>query len=594
MHKHRILTELLRDLIIFSLVGIMVSAIILGFYFLVSFYIFLLGIITGLSLDIDTIQGDFTVLANLNPQNPVLAILIMISLLAGFVITFIRPHTRGAGVEKAVEAYHLYGARIDPRDLVAKVFASTLTVGGGGSSGFLGPSIYIGGGIGSLLADAFKAVFFRRKIFFLAGIAAALSTIFNAPLGAAIYALETPHHRDLELRGLVACLFSSFSAHTFKLLFLGDKPLLPRFQIDPTVIYLPENLVSLIILGILAGIVGKIFSKAYTKWKQSIHRNKQRLWIGILVGSSITVIAYFISPSSTGSGTVFLSELISSSKEYSLIVSFVALILVLRIIETITVIGSGGSGGLFAPSIVIGGTMGFIYAVLMQRIIGIQPIPLYIYAGMASFYGGISTTPLGTSLMVGEMSGNYSLIPIQLLLGVISREVVGKDYLYKTQTTSRLTNSLERLTYICNVLLCENPALLNRKLRVYEGVFDNTVIVIVDNIRASREVVDEIIDKLYSADSKIVVVKNTENKVLGLIEKRNLIQLVFLRHKQKLPLTPVIEVNMDTTIAEAIKLMTFNNIEYLAVSIDADIKVVSADKLYDKLLEEILRRKNPR
>jgi len=594
LYKHRVLTDLLRDLFIFSSVGIIVSAIILGFYFLVSFYIFLLGRITGLSLDIGTVREDFTVLANLNPGNPVLATLIMISLLAGFTITFLRPHTRGAGVEKAIEAYHLYGARISPKDLVAKIFASTLTVGGGGSSGFLGPSIYIGGGIGGLLADVFKAVFFRRKIFFLAGIAAALSTIFNAPLGAAIYAIETPHRRDLELRGLAACLFSSFSAHVFKLLVIGGKTLLPRFQIDPTIIYRPENLLSLIILGLLTGVAGKIFLIFYTRWKQIIHRNKQRLWIGILVGSTITVIAYFISPLSVGSGTTFLSELIVSSEEYAVIASFIVLILVLRIIETVTVIGSGGSGGLFAPSIVIGGILGFLYAIIIRGVIETQPIPLYIYAGMASFYGGISATPIGTSIMIGEMSGNYLLIPVQLLLGVISREVVGRDCLCKTQTPSRLTSSLEKLTYIHDLIFRKTPILLEKKLREYEEIFEKTAIITIKNIKADKKVVDEILDKLYSHGLETVIVKNTKNEILGLIEKKNLVQLVFPRHKQKLPITPVIEANVDTTIAESIRKMTLNNIEYLVITMNTDIRVVSAEKLYDRLLEEIIRQEKPK
>jgi CIC family chloride channel protein len=375
------------------------------------------------------------------------------SILGGYMLLRVigARHAMGAGVENIVYEYHIPFRKARLRDLIGKFLATIITVGGGGSGGVQGPSVYFGGYIGGLFSDNLKLSFIERKALMLSGIASALSTFFQTPLGAFFYALEIPYKRDLETRYVVPVLLASITGYILSVLFFGKIYLLPKISfVETTIVLNPLNILLYISLSLMVASFIYLFvliDRLFLKAKRILNKYLRTELLIALVYSSIFGLTIYFVPDAAGIGYEGFIHIYST--QLFIYAPFLILILIIaKMIATSLTIRSGASAGYFGPSLFIGGLIGLFFYSTIARYLSDLPPLIYVYTGIAAFYGAASTAPIGISILVTELSGNYVLVFPTLLSAFIARELIGNWTLYRTQRNVRLKRSIEELIII--------------------------------------------------------------------------------------------------------------------------------------------------
>jgi CIC family chloride channel protein len=359
------------------------------------------------------------------PFRPWMIVVVMITggAAAGFLVYRFAPEAEGHGTDAVIDAYHNKAGYIRPRVPLVKTFASALTLGTGGSGGREGPIAQIGAGFGSFLATRLKLPLRDRRIMLAAGMGAGIGAIFRAPLAGAIFAAEILYSTaELESAVLVpAAIASIISYSVFELCLPTQFRFVPLFgdKLD-YVIRSPLELIPLSLLAIIRVLPAIAFIEVF----YGTHRLFKKLPIspylrpmigaglaGLVglalfyaLGSDQRVLAVF----STGHGG--LQQAIGTAAEMS-----VPLLLAIglgKILTASLTIGSGGSAGVFGPSVLIGGCIG---AAVGQIFKGFWPalVPnpqAYGIVGMAGFFAAAAHAPISAIIMVSEMTDDYQLL----------------------------------------------------------------------------------------------------------------------------------------------------------------------------------------
>ncbi len=394
---------------------------------------------------------------------------ILAAVITSYALTWRDPSTWGASVDGALRAYHLKAAVISPRSLLLKLTATSLLVASGASTGLLGPSIFIGGGVVGLLLLIRHIPFIYRRRLFLAGVAGVLSSIFRAPLGAALYALEAPYHRDLETRAIISVVVSSLTSYAITILLTGYKPVLPVINPPVTIVFHPLTLLLVSLLGVVTGFLSRYWADLY-RFFNRLGRGWNHYVLGLIVAVLIVFIGIVL-PGSAGTGQLLVASLVTCTSKYS--ITILAAILAARFILSVLITGFRGSGGLFAPGIVIGGLTGYLLSIPFKDN---NLTSIMVLAGMAGFYGGVSTTPIGTSIILAEMTGSYPLILPVLVSALIAREVVGHKYLYIYQRDRKLYWIVEQLRNTYEYIAEHNPVYGRLRIKRFRDYIEKPVI----------------------------------------------------------------------------------------------------------------------
>jgi CIC family chloride channel protein len=309
----------------------------------------------------------------------------------------------GGGSHRLLEAYHFEGGIMTPKDTLFEPLASTITIGTGGSAGFEGPSLLLGGGIGSLVAQRLNLETSEIQSFLISGAAAGVAAIFKAPLTGIMFALEIPYKRDITRKAFIPATLASISAYLVAANFLGTDtffPLIPRFVIPS-----PWTLIHAFVIGILTAIVGAFFVKffeAVKKVKESIVTHP--LAIPVMGGLIVGVIGLFL-PQILGVGYETVQEIITGkSNEWPIGLLFA--LMFFKILVTCVTLSSGGSGGVFVPSLYVGAVLGALYI----RFIPVPDEQVLIVAAMASIIAAANKTLLTSVAFVAETAGPSSII----------------------------------------------------------------------------------------------------------------------------------------------------------------------------------------
>ena len=378
------------------------------------------------------------------PQNNLLLILppVIGGLLSGFLVFKFAPEAEGHGTDAAIEAFHYKEGAVRSRVPLIKLVASAITIGSGGSAGKEGPVAQIGSGFGSLLAEKLKLSPKDRRIALAVGVGSGIGAIFKAPFGGAIFASEVLYIMDFEPEVIPPAFIASLISYIIMGLYSGWSHVFwaPSLTNIASEIYNLPTLLLFAILGFINGIVGIIYVKTFYGVR-SLFRRLERVpdilkpAIGGLFTGIIGVFFPYILESSYG----WLQMLINGNFEY---IPIYVLILLpfLKILATSLSISSGGSGGVFAPALVIGGSIGALVWHIAKTIMPGYNIPVgvYVIIGMMSFFGGIGKVPIATILMVGEMTGEYQLFAPSLIATTISYLITGKNSIYISQIFSRI------------------------------------------------------------------------------------------------------------------------------------------------------------
>lgn len=367
-------------------------------------------------------------------------------LISGLIVFNLAPEAEGHGTDAAIEAIHHKAGRIRARIPPIKMIASAITIGSGGSGGREGPAAQISAGFGSLMSQWLKLGIADRRIAVAAGIGAGIGSIFRAPLGGAVLAAEILYIHDLEVEAIIPALIASIVGFSIYGIFYGYTPI---FGAQPQLGFEhPIQLVYYAALGVASGLVGILYARSFYGLTGVFHHLKLPKWLKPAIGGLLVGTMGLILPGALHMGYGWVQ--IAMGEDLLGLPLWVILILPFaKILATSLSIGSGGSGGIFGPGMVIGGMLGASfwrlgYGILPQM--PPQPTP-FVIIGMMAMFGGIAHAPLAVMLMVAEMTGNLSLLAPAMVAVAISTALVGDNTIYQSQIPDRASSPAHRVRF---------------------------------------------------------------------------------------------------------------------------------------------------
>ena len=367
--------------------------------------------------------------------------------LLGAVLVFrIAPEAEGHGTDAAISAVHHNPRGVRFRAVIIKIVASALTIGSGGSGGREGPTGQISAGFGSLLARVLDLEPADGRIAVATGIGSGIGAIFGAPLGGAVLASEILYRDDFEPAALLPCFIASAVSYVIFGAAEGYKPLfgfVGSYHFSD-----PSQLIWFALIGVLAGLVGLLYAKSFYGLVELFHRSPLPRWVNPAIGGLLVGAIGIAIPEVIGTGYGW----VQTSLGHGLLTIPLWIVLLLpfaRIFATGLSIGSGGSGGIFGPGMVIGAFLGASVWRLFEPVfpsMGHSPAP-YVIVGMMACFGGISRAPLAVMLMVAEMTGSLSILTPAMVAVGISWLIVQRndDTIYRSQLKSRADAPAQRI-----------------------------------------------------------------------------------------------------------------------------------------------------
>jgi CIC family chloride channel protein len=392
-------------------------------------------------------------------------------ILSGFLVFTIAPEAEGHGTDAAIAAYHYRQGRIRPRVPLVKIFASALTLGTGGSGGREGPIAQIGAGFGSFLSGMLRLRPAEARVLMAAGMGAGVAAIFRAPLAGALFAAEVLYRSpDFESEVIIPAALASITAYcTFGVAF-GWSPLfvLPPDVVSALTFTDPRQLVLYLALALFMVVLAMLYTRTFYGLTHLFHRLPlPRHWkpaIGAGLSGLLGVALYYLlaqdrhvlSVLSFGYGVLQEAMTSEHGSDGALFFALVlAAVAVGKMLTTGLTIGSGGSGGVFGPSMVIGGCGGGALGIVLQWLWpALAPHPAsFVIVGMAGFFAAAAKTPFSTLVMVSELTGNYNLLLPALWVCALAFLLSDEQSIYSSQVESRSRSPAHQGDYVREVLV---------------------------------------------------------------------------------------------------------------------------------------------
>ncbi len=334
-------------------------------------------------------------------------------LISGLLVYTFAPEAEGHGTDTVVKAFHRLGGMIRARVPVIKTLASAVTIGSGGSAGREGPTALIAAGVGSIYAQWTRRSEKDRRLLLVIGMAAGLSAIFRSPVGTAFFAVEVLYSEmEFESNALPYTLLASIVAYCINGWFVGFRPLF-RVPVD-----LPAPTSAgygwYAVLGLMSGLVAVILPATLYGVRDAFHRIPCPPHFKPAIGGLMVGLVAIALPQVLGGGYEWIQQAIDGHLGLTLL-------LVLAFAKMLTfafTIGSGGSGGVFAPSLYVGAMFGGMMGRLFH-----EPAAAFTVVGMAAVFGAAARVPIASLLMVTEMTGGYGLLVAAALAVILSNLV---------------------------------------------------------------------------------------------------------------------------------------------------------------------------
>jgi CIC family chloride channel protein len=369
-------------------------------------------------------------------------------ILSGWLVYTYAPEAEGHGTDAAIDAYHNKGGFIRSRVPIVKLIASAITLTTGGSGGREGPIAQIGAGFGSFLATKLKLSDRERRIMMAAGIGAGVGSIFRAPLAGALFAAEVLY-RDPEFESevIIPAGISSVVAYCLFCLVFGWGSLFetPYFHFRNPLELGPYLVLALVLVG-----TGILYVKSFYGIVRLFKSMNIPNYLKPGLGGLCTGIIGFFLPQTLAFGYGFAQMALNND----ITIPFLLFLAIGKIFTTSFSIGSGGSGGVFGPSIVIGGAMGGVVGKLFHQIIpGVVAEPgAFVVVGMAGFFTAVSNTPISTIIFVSEMTNSYHLLLPSLLVCSVAYLAGKKWTIYEKQVKSKVDSPAHAGDFFVDIL----------------------------------------------------------------------------------------------------------------------------------------------
>jgi CIC family chloride channel protein len=379
-------------------------------------------------------------------------------LLVGPIIAKFAPEAKGHGVPEVMQALILRGGRIRPRVALAKIITSALCIGTGGSAGREGPIVQVGSALGSSVGQWLGLSDERIKNLVACGAAAGIAATFNAPIAGVVFAIEVLLS-EIQVTVFGNVVVSAVAASIVSQIFLGSRP---AFEIPGYVLHSPWEILLYVFLGLLAALVGILFIRMLYYTEDVFERLPIPLWLKPATGALLLGILAFCYPyvgtisyisaddmalglpivenypHIFGSGFLFLEEVLQGRAPFFLLL----LLIFLKPLATSFTLGSGNSGGVFAPSLFTGAMLGGSFGYLAMHLFPDLQIEIGAYAlvGMAAVFSAAARAPLTSMLIVFEMSNDYRLILPLMTAGMVASTFahwLHSDSIYSLKLTKR-------------------------------------------------------------------------------------------------------------------------------------------------------------
>ena len=372
-------------------------------------------------------------------------------LFCGLIVYGFAPEAEGHGTDAMVRAFHGEKGSIRARVPLIKMVASVLTIGTGGSAGREGPIAQIGAGFGSFLASRLKLSDWERRMLLLAGTAGGISAIFRAPLGGALFSVEVLYASTaIEFSAIVPCVCSAVVAYSVFSAIFG--PGLAFSTPAGLTFGGAHELPFYLAFAVICSVMGYVYVSFFYGTRDHFFRrlpipnwSKPALG-GLLLG----LIAIWL-PHTMAGGYGWIQKALDGQ----LTLQLMAVLALAKIATTSFTISSGGSGGVFAPSLFIGAMLGGAFGQLCHQFFPqYAPQPeAFVLVGMGGFFAGVAKVPLTALLMVSEMSGSYNLLVPLMVVSVINVALISQRWtLYEEQVSSLIDSPAHLGDFVVDVL----------------------------------------------------------------------------------------------------------------------------------------------
>ena len=482
-------------------------------------------------------------------------------LVVGPLVYFFAREAKGHGVPEVMEAVALKSGLIRKRLVVIKSLASAICIGTGGSVGREGPIVQIGSAIGSTIGQILKVSADRMRTLVGCGAAAGIAATFNAPIAGSMFALEIILG-DFGLATFSPIVISSVIATAVSRHFLGDAPafIVPAYELVST-----WEFPLYVLLGLFCALVAVTFTKTLYRMEDFFDGLKFPEYLKAVIGGVILGGISLLFPQILGVGYGAIDLSLAQSYAWWLM-----LVLALcKILATSITIGSGGSGGIFAPSLFVGAMAGGFFGAIVHNFLpSVTASPgAYSIVGMGAAVSATTHGPLTALLMLFEMTGDYKII-LPLMITCIISNIVGRQFLKESIYTLKLMRrgiNLEEGKEV-NVL---------KSIKVNE-VMNTDVETITEALGLER--LAEIISKSKYNSFPVV---SDGNKLTGILSYFDYNEAIFDEHLKGLVVAKdiatldVVTISTDDNLYNALEKITFKDFAILpVVSTDDPTKLI--------------------
>ncbi|MFW5638608.1 MAG: chloride channel protein [Methanoculleus sp.] len=521
----------------------------------------------------------------------ILPIICFGGLLSGLLVYTLAPEAEGHGTDAAIKAFHR-GGRVRWRIPFVKAVTAILTISTGGSAGREGPTAQMSAGLGSIAADLLGLSVRERRLAIATGVGAGIGTIFTAPLGGAILAAEILYRQDFESEAIIPAFLASVIGYSIFGLVEGFEPVFGPCTTFWNISQIPLYL----LLGVVSAAVGltyistfygtnKIFRGLFNHFNLPNHFRPLggafSTGVFVLALAALSPEAAIVGFASLGTGYGFTQLAL-----YNMLPIGVLLLLPFaKILTTSLTIGSGGSGGVFAPGLVIGGSAGGALGALLHLalpgIVPVESVPVFVIVGMIALFGAISHAPIAMMIMVTEMTGDFSLLVPAMGAVSVAVLLVGDSTIFREQVPDRSGSPAHRDEYMIEIL---------RDIPVSDVMVPRNRIVTVspgDNIRR----VFHLIDKTLHTGFPVI---DGEGKLVGIVALDD-IRDRRASGERDLPVKDVMSSRVFTvhhacTLHEALNLMVEHDIHHLPVVPVDDPRLLSGFLTRTDIMKAYVRR----
>jgi chloride channel protein, CIC family len=322
----------------------------------------------------------------------------------------------GHGVPELIRSSTFGGGALRPDLIFSRLVSSFLTVGSGGSAGLEGPIATSGGAIGSSIATLFGFNERRRTLLLGYGVAGAIAAIFNAPVTGTVFALEVILGEWSAL-SILPTIVAAVSATQFSRLVLGNQIAFTHHGFHFTTL----DLLACIVLGVVTGLVSVLFQRGLRLAEIGFAKVPAPGWVRAALGGLVVGAIGFWVPAVLHDGYLAIEGFLGGVATFTLL--GVAAFVVLKFVASLVTLGSGGSGGVFAPCLVLGSGLGFGFGETLRTVFSTSALATpsaYGLVGMAGMVAGVMHAPLTGMFLVLEVTDGYELILPLMIVAVLA------------------------------------------------------------------------------------------------------------------------------------------------------------------------------